>query len=71
MGASQLGKYVFVVGKDDRVEQRGVTLGPAADALVAVTGDLAAGERVITGNVQKIGPGMPVKPIEGEGAPKS
>ena len=69
VGSSQLGKYVFVVGAGDKVEQRNVTLGPSAGDLVAVTGDIKADERVITGNVQKIGPGMPVKPMEGAGAP--
>ena len=68
VGSSQLGKYVFVVGAGDKVEQRGIALGPSEGDLVAVTGDLRPGERVITGNVQKIGPGMPVKPMEG-GAP--
>ncbi|WP_237477272.1 efflux RND transporter periplasmic adaptor subunit [Lichenibacterium dinghuense] len=68
VGSSQLGKYVFVVGAGDKVEQRGIALGPSEGDLVAVTGDLKPGERVITGNVQKIGPGMPVKPMEG-GAP--
>ena len=69
VGSSQLGKYVFVVGAGDHVEQRGVTLGPSEGDLVAVTGDVKADERVVTGNVQKIGPGMPVKPMEGGGAP--
>ena len=69
VGSSQLGKYVFVVGAGDRVEQRGVTLGPSVGELVAVTGDLKPGDRVITGNVQKIGPGMPVKPMEGAAPP--
>ncbi len=69
VGSSQLGKYVFVVGEGDHVEQRNVTLGPAEGSLVAVTGDLKADERVVIGNVQKIGPGMPVKPMEGGGAP--
>ena len=69
VGSSQLGKYVFVVGAGDHVEQRGVTLGPSEGNLVAVTGDIKPDERVIVGNVQKIGPGMPVKPMEGGGAP--
>ena len=46
-----------------------MTLGPSQGDLVAVTGDLKPDERVVVGNVQKIGPGMPVKPMEGGGAP--
>ena len=69
VGSSQLGRYVFVVGEGERVEQRSVTLGPAEGALVAVTGALAEGDRVITGNLQKVGPGMPVKPTEASPPP--
>ena len=69
VGSSQLGKYVFVVGADDKVEQRTVTLGPSEGALVVVAGGVAENERVITGNVQKIGPGMPVKAMEDPAPP--
>ena len=69
VGSSQLGKYVFVVGADDKVEQRTVTLGPSEGALVVVAGGVAENERVITGNVQKIGPGMPGKAMEDPAPP--
>ena len=69
VGSSQLGKFVFVVGEGDKVEQRPVTLGPAVGDLVAVKGPLAEGDRVITGNLQKIGPGAPVKPLDGAPPP--
>ncbi len=69
VGSSQLGKYVFVVGADDKVEQRTVALGPSEGALVVVSGGVAENERVITGNVQKIGPGMPVKAMEDPAPP--
>jgi multidrug efflux system membrane fusion protein len=62
VGASQLGKYVYVVNADSKAEQKIVTLGPTDGALVSVTG-LAESDRVITGNLQKIGPGSPVAPI--------
>jgi multidrug efflux system membrane fusion protein len=62
VGASQLGKYVYVVNADSKAEQKLVTLGPTDGALVSVTG-LAESDRVITGNLQKIGPGSPVAPI--------
>ena len=68
VGASQLGKYVLVVGEGDKVEQRPVVLGPSEGALVAVLKGVGENDRVITGNLQKIGPGMPVKPLP-EGAP--
>src|ERR1700716_4452647 len=62
LGSSQLGKYVYVVGPDSKAEQKIVTLGPTEGDSVSVTG-LAENDRVITGNLQKIGPGSPVSPI--------
>jgi RND family efflux transporter MFP subunit len=59
LGSSQLGKYVYVVGPDSKAEQKIVTLGPTEGDSVSVTG-LAENDRVITGNLQKIGPGSPV-----------
>jgi membrane fusion protein, multidrug efflux system len=71
IGSSQLGKYVFAVGEGDKVEQRPVTLGTSQGALVAVLKGVGENDRIITGNVQKIGPGMPVKPMEEPAAPPS
>ncbi len=36
LGSSQLGKYVYVVGEDNKADQRLVSLGPASGQLVAV-----------------------------------
>ncbi|WP_225768965.1 efflux RND transporter periplasmic adaptor subunit [Inquilinus sp. Marseille-Q2685] len=64
VAASQFGRYVYVVSKDNRAEQRLVTLGGTDGALVSVEKGLAEGDRVITGNLQKIFfPGMPVQPL--------
>ena len=62
LGSSQLGKYVYVVGPDGKAEQKIVTLGPTDGDSVSVIG-LAENDRVITGNLQKIGPGSAVSPI--------
>jgi len=62
LGSSQLGKYVYVVGADGKAEQKLVSLGPTDGDAVSVTG-LSENDRVITGNLQKIGPGSPVAPI--------
>ncbi|MBV9516832.1 MAG: efflux RND transporter periplasmic adaptor subunit [Hyphomicrobiales bacterium] len=63
LGSSQLGKYVYVVGTDNKAEQRLVTLGPTAGELVVVTKGVHEGDQIITGNLQKIGPGAPVQPL--------
>ncbi|WP_192355901.1 efflux RND transporter periplasmic adaptor subunit [Mesorhizobium mediterraneum] len=63
LGSSQLGKYLYVVGKDNTVDQRIVSLGPTNGDLVAISSGVSEGDQVITGNLQKIGPGMPVSPL--------
>jgi len=45
-----------------KAEQKLVSLGPTDGESVSVTG-LSETDRVITGNLQKIGPGSPVAPI--------
>jgi multidrug efflux system membrane fusion protein len=62
LGSSQLGRYVYVVGEGNKVDQRLVSLGPTDGALVAVTKGVSEGEHVINGNLQKIGPGALVQP---------
>jgi membrane fusion protein, multidrug efflux system len=67
LGSSQLGKYVYVVGADNKAEQKIVSLGATDGDSVAVTG-LVETDQVITGNLQKIGPGSPVMPLPPKGA---
>lgn len=63
LGSSQLGKYVYVIGEGNKVEKRLVSLGPTDGNLVSIIGSVAEGDQVIVGNLQKIGPGMPVQPV--------
>jgi multidrug efflux system membrane fusion protein len=70
LGSSQFGRYVYVIGKDNVVEQRMVSLGPESGDMVSLTSGVNEGDRIISGNLQKIFPGAPVQPI-GEGAQKS
>ncbi|MBB6408417.1 efflux RND transporter periplasmic adaptor subunit [Mesorhizobium sangaii] len=63
LGSSQLGKYLYVVGKGNTVDQRLVSLGPTSGDQVAILTGVAEGDQVITGNLQKIGPGMPISPL--------
>ena len=68
LGSSQFGKYVYVVGKDNLVEQRVVALGPTDGDLVTLTSGIKEGDKVISGNLQKIFPGAPVQPLDGGGS---
>jgi multidrug efflux system membrane fusion protein len=69
LGSNQMGKFVYVVGAGDKAELRLLTLGPMDGDLVSVSKGLSEGERVIVGNLQKIGPGSPVKPLPQEQKP--
>jgi membrane fusion protein, multidrug efflux system len=55
-------KSVLVVGADDKVALRTVTLSERIGDLIIVTRGLEPGERVIVEGVQKVRPGMQVKP---------
>jgi multidrug efflux system membrane fusion protein len=63
LGSSQLGKYLYVVGKGNKADMRLVSLGPTDGALVAVEKGVSEDDHVISGNLQKIGPGSPVQPL--------
>ena len=75
----QAGPYVLVVGGDDKVEARRVTLGDAEGAQVVVESGLNEGERIIVEGIQKVRPGMEVaaseapattpRPAQGAGQP--
>ncbi len=67
LGSSQFGKYVYVVGKDNLVEQRVVALGPTDGDLVTLTSGIKEGDKIISGNLQKIFPGAPIQPLDGGG----
>lgn len=71
LGSSQMGKYLYVVGAGDKAEMRLVTLGPQDGALVSIEKGVAEGDLIIVGNLQKIGPGSPVKPLPAKEPPKS
>jgi multidrug efflux system membrane fusion protein len=46
-----------------KADQRLVSLGPTDGSLVAVVKGVSEGERVISGNLQKIGPGAAIQPL--------
>jgi membrane fusion protein (multidrug efflux system) len=60
--ADQQGDYVFVVGKDNKVEKRSVKLGQSTPALAAVTSGLNDGETVVVDGIQRVRPGLVVSP---------
>jgi membrane fusion protein, multidrug efflux system len=65
----QAGPYVLVVGPDQKVEQRRVTLGANQGTDVVVQSGLIQGERIVVSGIQKVRPGMQVAASEGQQAP--
>ena len=58
----QTGPYVFVVGRDDKVEQRRLRLGTGREGLAVVEDGLKPEERVVVQGQQRIRAGMTVAP---------
>ncbi|MEW6729522.1 MAG: efflux RND transporter periplasmic adaptor subunit [Pseudomonadota bacterium] len=71
VGADQGRRFVLVVGADDTIEYRPVTLGPEIGGRRPVLSGLAVGERVIVDGLQKARPGSKVAPQPLEEAPSA
>ncbi|SCY46532.1 efflux RND transporter periplasmic adaptor subunit [Nitrosospira sp. Nsp13] len=57
-------KYVYVVGKDAKVQRKDIVPGRMAEGLRVIQSGLAADDKIVVAGQQKIHPGMPVKPNE-------
>ena len=62
LGSSQLGRFVYVVGKDGKAEQHIVSAGASYGSLIVIDKGVNEGDRIIVGNLQKIGVGAPGQP---------
>lgn len=60
--SDQQGDYVYVLGADNKAEQRRIRLGQSTSTVAAVTSGLSAGEKVIVEGLQKVRPGQAVAP---------
>jgi membrane fusion protein (multidrug efflux system) len=65
----QAGPYVLVVGGDNKVEARRITLGAVDGTQVVVQKGLQTGDKVIVEGIQKVRPGMAV--TASEAAPRA
>ena len=65
----QQGDYVLVVGADNKVERRSVTLGQSTAATAVIASGLKQGESVIVDGVQRARPGITVNPAPASAAP--
>ncbi|APG89769.1 efflux RND transporter periplasmic adaptor subunit [Sinorhizobium americanum] len=71
IGSDQDKKFVLVVGSDNKVEYRQVTLGPTADGLRIVESGLKPGESIVVNGLQRVRPGVVVAPQPAEQATAS
>jgi membrane fusion protein (multidrug efflux system) len=53
---------VYVVGADNKAEQRRIQLGQSTPTIAAVTSGISLGEKVIVEGLQKVRPGEVVAP---------
>jgi len=60
--SDQQGDHVFVLGADNKAEQRQIKLGQSTSTVAAVTSGLSEGEKVIVEGLQRVRPGQPVAP---------
>jgi membrane fusion protein (multidrug efflux system) len=60
--SDQQGDYVFVVGPDNKAEQRRIQLGQSPSTTAAVISGLSSGDKVIVEGLQRVRPGQPVSP---------
>lgn len=67
--SDQRGHFVLVVGHDDIVERRDVTVGPVFERMRPIKEGLEPTARVIVNGIQRARPGAAVKPISAVAAP--
>jgi membrane fusion protein (multidrug efflux system) len=60
--SDQQGEYVYVLGADNKAEQRRIQLGQSTSTVASVTSGLSDGEKVIVEGLQKVRPGQAVAP---------
>jgi membrane fusion protein (multidrug efflux system) len=60
--SDQQGDYVFMVGAENKAEQRRIQLGQSTTTVAAVIHGLAVGDKVIVEGLQRVRPGQPVAP---------
>ena len=76
VGRDQSEQFLLIVGDDNKVERRGVKLGPIVHGLRVVRSGLEPNERIVTRGLQRARPGVEVAPevetieaAKGEGLP--
>jgi len=62
IGTDQAQKYVLALTPTNTVAYQSVVLGPTIDGLRVIRSGLSGGEQIVVNGIQRVRPGMPVKP---------
>lgn len=62
VGTDQNKKFVMVVDAKDKAQYREVILGPSVDGMRVILNGLKAGERIVVNGLQRVRPGVTIKP---------
>ena len=65
----QQGAYVWVIGADNKAEQRRVQLGQSTPETAMISAGLKEGEQVVSDGVQRVRPGITVNPAPAPAPP--
>jgi len=72
VGTDQRGSYVFVLGPENKVEQRYVQTGPLYPGnLLLIDKGLKAEEQVVVEGLQRLRPGIKVEPNSASNSPQT
>lgn len=64
IGSDQSEKFVYIVGEDGSVNRQAVELGPISHGLRIIRSGLTGSEKIVTGGLQRIFPGVKVEASE-------
>lgn len=62
IGTDQAQKYVLALTPTNTVAYQSVVLGPSIDGMRIIRSGLSGGEQIVVNGIQRVRPGMPVKP---------
>ena len=62
IGTDLNNKFVLVVGADNKLQYRGISLGEKVQGLRIVTQGLSAGDKIVVNGLQKVRPNMAIEP---------
>ena len=68
IGTEQVKKFVYVVGPENKVQQRFVTLGPLVGTDRVISEGLKPDDKVVVNGLMRVRPGVTVTPVEAKAA---